>query len=489
MKLAIIADMHFDRTQNAAIPERRGELADILLLRTVHRLNRFIKPDAVLVAGDFIDKPASSDAIGMLAELKTVLDKLKCPYVAIPGNHDPAPDIFYSVFKRPEYFTDIGGVRIVSFPDDPEEPGYNASRRPENIRILEETRKNFSGPIISFQHVPLFPAGLAECPYNYTNSEDILKGMRSSGISFSFSGHYHKGFTDAKKDGISFTAAQALCEDPFRFIIVDIDKNGASSFEMHQLKNPEGLDLTDFHIHTDLAYCNENMNVAKVIALKKMMGLSNAAFSEHSGHLYYDKSIYYSGKYIYEDPEKACDNRFPLYFQRLEEAGNEMLRGIEIDNAAHGRAIITKEHFGAFKVRIGAVHQLSELMKPEFDRDAVISEFMIVMDNFIKSGINILAHPFRVFRRANLEIPSELFDPLSDMLKENNVAAEINFHTNEPPPEFFRLCIEKNIKISFGSDSHNLYEVGEFYPHIGLMKKIVPGSDFSSFLLRPEELS
>jgi len=166
-----------------------------------------------------------------------------------------------------------------------------------------------------------------------------------------------------------------------------------------------------------------------------------------------------------------------------------MLRGIEIDNGAGGRALITKEHFSSFSVRLGAVHQLEELLKPEADKNAVIREFMNVTENFLKSGINILAHPFRVFRRAKLEIPSELFAPLADMLKENNVAAEINFHTNEPHLEFFRLCVEKKIKISFGSDSHNLYEVGEFYPHIELMKKIVTESDIDKCLLHGDDLS
>ena len=488
MKAVLIADLHFDRFTNAAIPERRGDSADILLLRTVHRVNRFIKPDIVLVAGDFIDKPSSPEAPGLLSELKAILDKLDCPYIAIPGNHDPAPDIFYSIFKRPDAFTDVGGIRIVSFPFDREEPGYNAIRSPLDIKLMEEARKGFSGSLVSFQHVPLFPPGFTDCPYNYTNAEDIIKVMKSCGISFSFAGHYHKGFTNARKDSISFTAAPALCEDPFRFIVIEIDRDGASSFETHQLKNPDNLDLTDFHIHTDLAYCNENMNVARVVALKKMMGLRDAAFSEHSGHLYFNKQLYCSGKYIFEDVEKVEDHRFPLYFQRLKEAETEMLPGVEIDGGVSGRAIIKKEHFDSFKVRIGAVHQLSELLKPVIDEKAVVSEFMTVLENFLKSGIHILAHPFRVFRRKNLEIPSELFAPLAAMLKENKVAAEINFHTNEPPAEFFRICVEKKVKLCFGSDSHNLYEVGEFYPHIGLMKQIAADSDINRLLLHGYEL-
>jgi len=301
MKAVLLADLHFGRMPNQAIPARKGDFAHILLLRAVHRINRYIKPDIVLVAGDFIDKPASPDAAVLLSELKAILDKLNCPYIAIPGNHDPAPDIFYGIFKKPDTFTDTAGVRFVSFPFDREEPGYNASRSHQDIQLMKEARKGFPGPIVSFQHVPLFPPGLSECPYNYVNSEEIINVMISCGAYFSLAGHHHEGFTDIRKDSMSFTAVPALCEDPFSFIVMEIREDGSSSFKMHQLKNPDSCALTDFHIHTDLAYCNENMNVAKIVALKKMMGLQNAAISEHSGHLYFDRDTYNSNRYIFED--------------------------------------------------------------------------------------------------------------------------------------------------------------------------------------------
>jgi histidinol phosphatase-like PHP family hydrolase len=51
------------------------------------------------------------------------------------------------------------------------------------------------------------------------------------------------------------------------------------------------------------------------------------------------------------------------------------------------------------------------------------------------------------------------------------VAAEINFHTNENDPRFFRECVERGVKIALGSDSHDLAEVGEFYPHLEVLRK------------------
>ena len=54
IKIAILADTHLAGAN--LIPSRRGEIADTLLLRAVHRLNRLTKPDLVLIMGDVISE-------------------------------------------------------------------------------------------------------------------------------------------------------------------------------------------------------------------------------------------------------------------------------------------------------------------------------------------------------------------------------------------------------------------------------------------------
>jgi hypothetical protein len=63
-------------------------------------------------------------------------------------------------------------------------------------------------------------------------------------------------------------------------------------------------------------------------------------------------------------------------------------------------------------------------------------------------------------------------ETFAEVMYQNGVAVELNFHGHLPPPpvEFYKLCIEKGIKIAFGSDAHNLYEVGEFYPHLKFLQ-------------------
>jgi hypothetical protein len=44
------------------------------------------------------------------------------------------------------------------------------------------------------------------------------------------------------------------------------------------------------------------------------------------------------------------------------------------------------------------------------------------------------------------------------------------------------------VKLSFGSDAHALYEVGEFAPHLKFLKEIGYDGDLKDILVRPGEL-
>jgi len=78
-------------------------------------------------------------------------------------------------------------------------------------------------------------------------------------------------------------------------------------------------------------------------------------------------------------------------------------------------------------------------MLPEAYSGNVERGFMMVTEKLLQQGVKVLAHPFRFFRRHGMETPRHLFRPMAKLLAAYGVAAELNFHTNEPDPEFFRL--------------------------------------------------
>ena len=65
---------------------------------------------------------------------------------------------FYRVFERLGEIEDIAGVRLLSFFDQ-EDPGYNARRSEHDLSRFCRARDNYTGPLLSVQHVCLYPPG------------------------------------------------------------------------------------------------------------------------------------------------------------------------------------------------------------------------------------------------------------------------------------------------------------------------------------------
>jgi histidinol phosphatase-like PHP family hydrolase len=44
------------------------------------------------------------------------------------------------------------------------------------------------------------------------------------------------------------------------------------------------------------------------------------------------------------------------------------------------------------------------------------------------------------------------------------------------------MCIERGVKIALGSDAHNLLEVGDFYPHLELLRSAAHRHDVADLV-------
>ena len=468
MKIAAIADTHLAVTELSACGKRRTAIADVLLLRTVHLLNRFIKPDVTILLGDLVDSGSGPTARSDLERLKRITDLLKSPLIAIPGNHDGDADAFYQVFERPADHIDIAGARFVSF-IDPEEPGYNARRTDADLKRMASAREGHDGPLVSVQHVPLFPAGASSCPYHYVNAAEAWDAFEKNGYTLSLSGHYHAGDDLMSRGAGKAIIAPALCESPFAFLEITIDGDNVTT-RRQELRMPPELRLFDYHVHTPFAFCQENMDYALTIELAREFGLAGFAFCEHTGQLYFDRPTFWAAGFMEKGLacEKGVQIRMPEYLARTPAYCPPAYLGFEIDCDYSGTPVIRPEDAKRAQVRLGAVHWLEELRKPDPDLAKASDEMLRRLSKFLGSGLDILAHPFRAFKQT--DIPEGLAEPMVDLLRINGVAAEINFHIGEVEPEFVGLCVESGVKLVFGSDSHNLFEVGQFAPHLELMR-------------------
>lgn len=239
---------------------------------------------------------------------------------------------------------------------------------------------------------------------------------------------------------------------------------------------PEVPGLTDFHLHTHLAYCSENMDVKKAVELEHLSGVKHVNFSEHSGQLYCSADTYWNNRFRWKR-RQAAEDRTAEYRALIQaEMMPDCSFGAELDVDAD---CIVSDVPGLKGFRIGAIHFLENgLSFEEKKRD-----FMGRLDALLDSKIDILAHPFRVFLKGGMPIPEDLFEPVAEKIVRAGVAAEINFHTNRPQPEFVRLVLKKGGMISFGTDSHNLYEAGFLTPHYEFCKMLDIAGKLDSLLL------
>jgi histidinol phosphatase-like PHP family hydrolase len=269
------------------------------------------------------------------------------------------------------------------------------------------------------------------------------------------------------------------------FLIVTLE-DGHVSVQRHQLAMPEDLRLVDMHIHTQLAYCSANMNVETAIALAGDFGLAGLGFSEHSGQLHFTAHEYWQGR----APEagisgaQELDNRMPAYLdlkRRYERRG--VAFGLEVDCDYRGDLLLKPEDRPFVAHLLGSIHRTPSLTRPSPPLEVLEGEFMALLARLVANGIDIVAHPFRIFRGAGYTPPEHLFRPVAALLRGHGVAAEINYHNNTPPPAFVRICLEMGVKLAFGSDAHSLYEIGEFADHLSLLKNIGFNGPLSDILL------
>ena len=237
---------------------------------------------------------------------------------------------------------------------------------------------------------------------------------------------------------------------------------------------PVGLKLVDNHVHTELAYCSADMTVEKAIARARAVGLAGLTFTEHAGQLYYDRKPYWDNVWLAEGiaGAQAVHNRMPDYLALKRAHEDDFARfSLEVECDVHGNLLLKPEDRQQFDWLMGTVHALSDFNRETPPQQAHIDQFLFLVESMGKAGVRVLAHPMRIFRRAGWAAPESLFEPTARLLREYSIAAEINFHTNIEPVGFLRACLDQGVTFSFGSDSHNLMEVGDFGQNIELLRE------------------
>ena len=477
LRIAVIGDIHYvhHADSDSTIPARKGRMGRELLRRALYYCKNQLGAEVVVILGDVVEDGRREGAKADLVELKAELDEFQIRYFVVPGNHDGDFAQIYDVFGDTSGAAIINNVRLFFFHDQYDALD-RASRDPQSLCLLQSLN-NVEMPLIVFQHNPVYPFIESSYPYNLQNADLVQSSYKKSHVALSVSAHYHRGIKQDKNCGVGYVTAPALCEAPHRLLQIEVKGNDAQTKEVY-LAPPLLAKLQDLHVHTQFAYCAKDINAKGAVQRAEYYGLQKMALVEHSSHLYVEEEKFAVGKWFWDpncvnEAKDKGQDRVAVYRKHVGKLRSAYVKvGLEIDAAFDGSPVVHKDDAQGWDILLGAVHRLPcDLKGPE---PRIVKTFLDVHERFLGSGlIQVLAHPFRIFTRAHVETPTTLYKPLVQTLKENDVAAELNFHTgHQPDVRFFQLCLEAGVKLSLGSDAHWLAEVGFLTPHIEFLQRL-----------------
>lgn len=479
LNLLVLTDVHYiHHSQHTCSTERRKARLGLELTRRALRwaLRQF-DPDAIVLLGDLVDNGLAVGAEDDLAELRDELARWDKPLIVVPGNHDGPAERVFRIFGDAPGHRAVKGHQVVAFADHYDSRDF-AARGQAGMDLLREVRAAHpSDPLLVFQHNPIHPAIGSSYPYHLTDNDEVMRGYSECRVTLSVSAHYHPGQELHTERGVRYVTAPALSESPFRMLHLRLRGEDVAATEM-PLMVAADFPVVDVHLHSPYAFCDDGMDLEQAIARAQLLGLDGMVFAEHAPHLYTEREGYRGG--LYQDhPERLREqrdggaDRMARYRRELEPLRSDFVGlALEADFTADGRMTLLDEDRDGWDFVVGAVHRIPGLDPKSAPLAEVKRAFLRATEQVLDSGVAVLAHPFRYFRRSGLDVPKELFGPMARLIGQSGAAAEVNYHTNEPAPEFFALCLEEGSTLALGTDAHTVLEVAEMQPHLQLLRDI-----------------
>jgi histidinol phosphatase-like PHP family hydrolase len=501
MRILALSDLHYSDLSRAANISRNdcGVLSRTLLKKAVLRLDYMnLKPDLIVLTGDILACDEHPSAALDLIAIKGELTRSGIPYLILPGNHDIGAPEFNRVMSSQSGLHIINGYGFVIFNDQFEkhpqrDSCFRASQEIELPRRIAVEHPEL--PLIALQHAPIYPAIDADYPYNPGNSHAIIDSYQQSNVILSLSGHYHPGTQPVSHKNTIYYTIPALSDSPHPFALIELE-GGSANIREFKLRMDEDY-IIDSHCHTEHAYCGTTTDTAKCVALSKALNISQICITEHAFQLYFPKKtamsfIWQSQPELVREVWQSADRgRMRSYLDYVTAFRSPYVRaGLELDLYDGGQLLLAPEdiEFG-WDLFVGAVHFIEGFKRGSIDQHSAEKLFMRDLQKLLERGVHVIAHPFRFFGRNQLATPRHLYQPVAELLAHYSAAAEINYHTHAPDPDFFRICVEQGVKLALGSDTHDLCEAGEFYPHLNLMRRAgISPEDFQRHLFKPDDI-
>jgi len=492
LDILVISDLHYVNHAIVTRPTktRHTFFGPLLIRKALQRLKyQGIQIGLIIILGDLIENGYATNADKDLKTFAEEIRRIGLPVLVVPGNHDGDFERFNDIFGISPGLYQMNGFGFLLFQEESAEDDSTTRPAPGLALPAEIHSAQPDLILVALQHNPLHPDIVSEYPYLLTNRQAILKRYLENGVVLSLSGHYHKGQPPHQVGDLTLYTVPAACEPPFRFAHVHLEGQEVTVNE--QALQIELPNLMDVHCHTEFAYCATTVAAEKNIQIARALGLGGLCIVEHTFQLYFEK--HHAWSYRWQTDVEATRralkqnrSRMPAYRKYVQKLRSDFVKlGLEVDLCADGELLLAEEDWEGWDLLIGAVHQLGDFERGVTSQSQAEKLFMNHTEQLLNQPIQVLAHPFRFFRRARLIQPKHLYVPLAQLLAQRGVAAEVNFHTNQPDPRFIEACLSRGVKIALATDSHDLTEVGELAPHLEVLRTAgVKLSDLPKILFR-----
>ncbi len=488
----VLTDLHYvDRANHTCmITKRKATLGPVLIRKALRRLrNEGVEPTVLILLGDLVDNGDADGGEEDLAAIADAADETGMKVLVAPGNHDGDADRLAKIFDCRPGLHEVAGYGFLLFADDVAD-GDVTTRRPADLTLPADTAATEPGmPLVALQHNPLHPRIDGGYPYMLTNTDEVLAGYARAGVIGSLSGHYHRGQPAHQVDGVTFCTVPAAAEAPYRFAHLRL-RGQTMEVRKHSLELP-APGLLDVHCHTEFAYCATSVTAAKAVEVAELMGLAGLCLTEHAFQLYLDREEAWSFRWQTDDAmahrAMAGRGRMDAYKQFARRFRGDFVRlGLEVDLRADGSLLLAEQDRADWDLLVGAIHKIPEFYDGPGTQAEAERLFFRDTERLLTHDIDVLAHPFRCFKRAEMNRPPHLHAPTAKLLADAGVAVEINFHTNDPDVRFIAECLDRGVRVALGSDSHDLAEVADFAPHLEILREAgVRAEDLADVLYCP----
>lgn len=244
--------------------------------------------------------------------------------------------------------------------------------------------------------------------------------------------------------------------------------------------------MIDSHVHT--IHSHGKSSVDEIIKYVIKHRLNGVGFAEHFVYDYFDPQNLptIQGKKI----KGTSLENFTLYYKKVNSARAKhknliITQGVEVDFIQNkNKEIFSYLKNFSFDYIMGSVHFIGGKLKYFSDYSInknlwMQREYISMIKKSIQSGLfDIIAHPelFKFYTDAIIPEYNEEIKTITDLLKQHNVALEINtdyaknltmnkfdLERINPGLKMIKLCYQKGIPLVLGSDAHQADKIEKYF--------------------------